>query len=133
MSDETKISVASIHLREPYSAPGFERAGSYLSSADFVMAFEEDTDKMVVMPKATKELHVIPWSNIKGFKLERKALPEVKAARPADEQTDEQAGAGNLPPETYAQARQAARNPAEVSGGPARPAGGGTRRARAAG
>jgi hypothetical protein len=99
MSDPARaVPVASIILRDPYQAPGFD--GRYLHADRFVMAYEEDTNQMAVMPKSTRKAHVIPWANILGFELATEAPPEVKT---------------------------------EANGaGPARPTGGGTRRARPA-
>lgn len=138
MTDANRIDVASIMLREPYSAQGF--SGRYLQAENYRMAYEVDTNQMVVSPKSTGRIHVIPWSNINGFEVASPSQQQAAKAGPASPKERDTAAhaagpsadarpSGNGTPGGTSDSLPAA---AEVTGdGPRRP-GGGTRRARAA-
>lgn len=86
MTDPTRIDVARVELREAYGFDG--KSERFLHATDWRIAYEPDTDKLVVQRKGSLRVHVIPWANVNGFELVSQTPPatvttEVANAGPA--------------------------------------------------
>lgn len=81
MSDSNRVDVASAELHTAYTVDG--RSSKFLDAKEYDLGYQAELQVLVVRRRGSPNIHSIPWANVAGMMLQRRA-PAVVSEPPKE-------------------------------------------------